>query len=143
MQPDDPRARRLLDVTFALLLLSGAMTALYTVLAVSDWISSWGEGAIGIIGLGVLSFVPVTLTLLFGSVGLLLVPIAGIVRPAVAVTAAHLVWWVAVIGIELYRADPSFDPLHWLAVLEPALFAGSAIVLGVRWFTKLRRRRPA
>lgn len=143
MQPDDPRARRLLDVTFALLLLSGAMTALYTVLAVSDWISSWGEGAIGIIGLGVVSFVPVTLTLLFGSVGLLLVPIAGIVRPAVAVTAAHLAWWVAVIGIELYRADPSFDPLHWLAVLEPALFAGSAIVLGVRWFTKLRRRRPA
>ena len=143
MQPDDPRARRLLDVTFCLLLLSGAMLAFYTVLAVSDWISSWGEGAIGIIGLGVVSFVPVTLALVGGSVGLLLGPIAGIVRPVVVVTAAHLAWWVAVIGIELYRADPSFDPLHWLAVLEPALFAGSAIVLGVRWFTKLRKRRPA
>ena len=75
--------------------------------------------------------------------GLLLGPIAGIVRPAVAVTAAHLVWWVAVIGIELYRADPSFDPLHWLAMLEPAVFAGSAIVLGIRWFRYLRRTRPA
>lgn len=144
MQPDDPRARRLLEVTFALLLLGGAMTALYTVLAVWDWISSWGEDALAIMALGVASFVPVTLALAGGSVGLLIAPSAGIVRPAVAVTAAHVVWWVALIGIEIYRADPSFGRLLWLAVtLEPALFAGAAIVLSVRWLTYLRRQRPA
>ena len=144
MQPDDPRARRLLDVTFALLLLGGAMTALYAVLAVWDWISSWGEDALGIIMLGVASFVPVTLALVGGSVGLLLAPSAGIVRPAVAVIAAHLAWWVALIGIEIHRADPSFGRLLWLATtLEPALFAGAAIVLSVRWLTYLRRQRPA
>lgn len=145
MQLDDPRARRLLDVTFAFLLLGGAMTGLYAVLAVSDWISSWGEDALGIIMLGVASFVPVTLALVGGSVGLLLLaPSAGIVRPTVAVTAAHLAWWVAVIGIEIHRADPSFGRLLWLVVtLEPALFAGAAIVLGARWFTSLRRQRPA
>ncbi|HEU4955834.1 MAG TPA: hypothetical protein VFT28_14710 [Gemmatimonadales bacterium] len=144
MQPDDPRARRLLDVTFALLLLGGVMTALYAVLAVWDWISSWGEDALGIIMLGVTSFVPVTLALVGASVGLLLAPSAGIVRPAVAVIAAHVAWWVALIGIEIHRADPSFGRLAWLATtLEPALFAGAAILLSVRWLTYLRRPRRA
>jgi hypothetical protein len=139
MQPDDPRARRLVDVTFALLLAGGVMTGLYALLAVADWISSWGEDALGIILLGVASFVPVTLALVVGSIGLLLLPSTRVVRPPLAVTAAHLAWWIAVIGIEIRRADPTFGRPLWLAVtLEPGLFAAAAIVLAVRWFSHRR-----
>jgi hypothetical protein len=139
MPPDDPRARRLLDVTFGLLLAGGGMTGVYALLAVADWISSWGEDALGIIALGVASFVPATLVLVVGSVGLLLPPSARVVRPALVVTAAHLAWWIALIGIEIRRADPTFGRPLWLAVtVEPALFAGAAIVLGVRWFARAR-----
>jgi hypothetical protein len=140
MHPDDPRARRLLDVIFALLLTGGVMTALYAVLAVADWISSWGEDALGIIALGVVSFVPVSLALVFGCVALLLVPAAIQARPTVGLTAAHLAWWVAVIAVEVHRADPTFGRPLWLAVtLEPALFGVGAIWLAVRWFARGRR----
>jgi uncharacterized membrane-anchored protein len=84
--------------------------------------------------------VPVSLALVFGCVALILVPAATQARPAVALAAAHIAWWIAVIAVEVRRADPTFGRPLWLAVtLEPALFGVGAIWLAVRWFAGRRR----
>jgi len=62
----DLRGRRSLDLVFGLLLTSGVTVGVYSLWALGDWIHPQGEGAMGIIGVGVFSFIPSVLAWLAG-----------------------------------------------------------------------------
>jgi hypothetical protein len=66
--PADDLHRRWLDGVFGLLLASGVTVGAYCLWAVADWIHSQGEGAFGLLYLGVFSFVPTLLAWLAGGV---------------------------------------------------------------------------
>ena len=100
--------RRWLDVVFALFLASGVMVGAYSLWAIADWIHSQGEDAFGMYYLGVLSFVPTLLAFLAGGGYTFMASRNRDVRLGVALTTAHLVWWLLLIGIELWREDPSW-----------------------------------
>jgi hypothetical protein len=62
------------------------------------------------------------------------------VRLGVTLTIAHLLWWVLVIGIELWRDDPSFGwVMRIVTTVEPGLYAVGVTFLATRWFYWRRR----
>ncbi len=143
MSPGTLHGRRSLDVVFGLFLVSGVTVGAYSLWAVADWIHSQGEDAFGIVYLGAFSFLPTLMAWLAGGVHLLVTSRNQEVRLGVAMTTAHLVWWLLVIGIELWRADPSFGwILRTVTTVEPGLYAVGLIVLAARWFWWRRRHGP-
>jgi hypothetical protein len=143
MRVDDLTRRRPLDVVFGLFLASGVTVGAYCLWAVADWIHSQGEGAFGLFYLGALSFVPTLLAWLAG-VGHMFMGFGNRdVRLGVALTTAHLVWWLLVIGIELWRDDPSWGWVMRIAtIVEPGFYAAGMTYLAARWFWRRRRHGP-
>jgi hypothetical protein len=138
--PADHLHLRRLDVVFGLFLATGVTVGTYFLWAVADWIHSQGEGAFGIIYLGALSFIPTLLAGFAGGLHRALAPGNRDVRLGVMLTAAHLVWWSLVIGIELWRDDPSYGWFMRIVTIgEPGLYAMAVTWLALRWF---RRARP-
>ncbi len=135
--------RRSLDIVFGLFLASGAMIGAYCLLALADWVHSQGEDAFGIFYLGMLSFVPSGLAWLAGGVHMLLGSRVRDVRLGVALITGHMAWWVILIGIELWRDDPSFGwVMRRATTVEPGLCAAGISVLSVRWFAQRRHHYP-
>jgi hypothetical protein len=65
------------------------------------------------------------------------------VRLGVALTTTHLVWWLLVIGIELWRDDPSFGwVMRIVTIVEPGLYSVGVTFLAGRWFWWRRRHGP-
>jgi hypothetical protein len=70
------------------------------------------------------------------------------VRLGVALTTAHLVWWLVLIGIELWRDNPWRDNplfgrvLRTATIVEPGLYAVGVTFLAARWFWWRRRHDP-
>jgi hypothetical protein len=61
----------------------------------------------------------------------------------VALTTAHVVGWLLVIGIELWREDPTWGwVMRLAAILEPSLYGVAAIALAARWFWWRRHHVP-
>lgn len=136
--------RRSLDVVFGLFLATGVTVGAYALWALVDWVHSLGEDAFGIMYLGAFSFVPTLLAWLAGGIHLFLAPRNQDVRLGVALTTAHLVWWLLVIGIELWREDPSFGwIMRTVTTVEPALYAVALTFLAARWFWWRRIAHPA
>ncbi len=134
---------RWLDVVFALFLASGVTVGAYSVWAVADWIHSQGEDAFGMYYLGVFSFVPTLLAWLAGGGYMFVAPGNRDVRLGVGLTTAHLVWWLLVIGIELWRDDPTWGwVMRSVTIVEPALYAVGMTCLAARWFWWRRRHGP-
>jgi hypothetical protein len=126
---------RWLDVVFALFLASGVTVGAYCLWAVADWIHSQGEGAFGMFYLGVFSFVPTLLAWLAGGGYMFMAPRTRGVRLGVGLTTAHLVWWLLVIGVVLWRDDPSWGwVMRSVTIVEPALYAVGMTCLAARWF---------
>jgi hypothetical protein len=141
--PANDLQRRRLDVVFGLFLASGVTVGAVCLWAIWDWISPQGEGAFGLLYLGVFSFVPSLLALLAGGVHMFTESRDRDVRLGVALTTAHLVWWVLMICIELLRDDPSTGLTVRIAlILEPSLYAVGTTALAVRWFWWRRRQGP-
>jgi hypothetical protein len=136
------RGRRSLDVVFGLFLASGLTVGAYGLLALTDLIHSWGEGAIGIVGLGALSFVPTVLAWMAGGVRAAIGPPERNVRRGVALITGHLLWWGVVIAIEMWREDPSWGWAMRVATIgEPGLYAVGITGLAGRWFWRRERLR--
>ena len=65
------------------------------------------------------------------------------VRLGVALTTGHLLWWLLLIGIVLWREDPSFGWVMRIAtIVEPGLYAVGVTFLSARWFWWRRRHDP-
>ena len=109
-------------------------------MAIGDWVYPQGEGASGIFYLGVFSFVPSFLAWLAGGVHMFMASRDRDVRLGVALTTAHLVWWLLVIGIELVRDDPSWGwIMRIVTIVEPGVYAVGITYLAARWFWWQRR----
>jgi hypothetical protein len=142
--PTDDLHRRRLDVVFGLFLAGGLTVGAYSLWAVADWIHSQGEGAFGLFYLGALSFIPTIVAWLAGGVHMFVAPRTGGVRLGVALTTAHLLWWLLVIVIELWREDPSWGwVMRIVTIVEPCLYAVGVTYLAARWFLQARRHGPA
>jgi hypothetical protein len=138
----DPH-RRWLDVVFALFLASGVMVGAYSLWAIADWVHSQGEGAFGMLYIGMYSFVPTVLALLAGGGYTLLAARNRDVRLGLALTSAHLVWWLLVIGVKLWRDDPSWGwVMRVVTIVEPALYAVGITCLAARGLWWRRRHGP-
>jgi hypothetical protein len=63
------------------------------------------------------------------------------VRLGVALTTAHLAWWLLLIGIGLWRGNPLFGGwvLRTATIVEPGLYAVGVTCLAARWFWWRRR----
>jgi hypothetical protein len=143
MSPGTLQGRRSLDVVFGLFLASGVTVGTYCLWAVADWIHSQGEGAFGLFYLGAFSFVPTLLAWLAGGVHIFMASRNRDVRLGVALTTAHLLWWLLVIGIELWRDDPSFGwVMRIVTIVEPGLYSVGVTFLAGRWFWWRRRHGP-
>ena len=143
MSPSTLHNRRSLDVVFGLFLASGVTVGAYFLWAVADWIHSQGEGAFGLLYLGVFSFLPTLFAWLAGGVHMFTASRNRDVRLGVALTTAHLVWWLLLIGIVLRRANPSFGLVMRIAtIVEPGLYAVGVTFLAARWFWWRRRHDP-
>ena len=133
--PADDLQRRRLDGVFGLFLVTGVTVGAYFLWAVADWIHSQGEGAFGLYYLGVFSFVPTLWAWLAGGVHMVTASRNRDVRLGVALTTAHLVWWLSVVGIELVRDDPSWGwVMRIVTIVEPGLYAVGITYLAARWF---------
>jgi hypothetical protein len=142
MPADDPHRWRL-NLVFGLFLATGVMVGAYCVWAVADWIHSQGEGAFGMFYLGAFSFVPALLAWLAGGVLLFMASANRDVRFGVALTTAHLVWWLLVVGIEILRNNGSWGWVMRVAtVAEPCLYAVGITSLAAGWFWGRRRHGP-
>ena len=140
--PADDLQRRRLDGVFGLFLASGVTVGAYCLWAVADWIHSQGEGAFGLFYLGAFSFVPTLVAWLAGGVHMFMASRNRDVGRGVALTTAHLVWWLLVVGIELLRDDPSWGWVMRIAtIVEPGLYAVGVTYLASRWFW-WRRQGP-
>ena len=140
MSPGRLHGRRTLDIVFGLFLTSGVTVGAYSLWAVADWIHSLGEDAFGLLYLGAFSFVPTLLAWLAGGVHMFMASRNRNVRLGVALATAHLLWWVLVIGIELWREDPSFGwVMRIVTTVEPGLYAVGVTFLAARWFWWRRR----
>ena len=143
MSPGTLHGRRSLDVVFGLFLASGVTVGAYCLWAVADWIHSRGEGAFGLFYLGAFSFVPTLLAWLAGGVHMFMASRNRDVRLGVALTTAHLVWWLLVVGIEILRNNGSWGWVMRIAtVVEPCLYAVGITYLATRWFWGRRRHGP-
>jgi hypothetical protein len=133
--PADHLHLRRPDVVFGLFLASGLTVGAYSLWAVADWIHSQGEDAFGIFYLGALSFIPTLLAALAGGVHMVVAPGYREVRLGVMLIAGHLVWWIVLVGIELWRDDPSFGwVMRMVTTVEPGLYAMGVTWLAFRWF---------
>ena len=140
MPADDLHRRRRLDVIFGLFLASGVTVGAVCLWAIWDWVYPQGEGAFGILYLGVFSFVPSLLAWLAGGVHMFMASRDRDVRLGVALTTAHIGWWLIVVGIELWRDDPSWGwVMRIAAILEPSLYGVGVTSLAARWFWWRRR----
>jgi hypothetical protein len=110
MVPVTSHGQRGLDVVFGLFLASGLTVGTYCLWAVADWIHPQGERGFGLSIVGAFSFVPALLAWLVGA-HMFLASRDRFVRLGVALTTAHLVWRLLLIGIELRRDNPLFGPL--------------------------------
>jgi hypothetical protein len=141
---DDLHRRRRLDVVFGLFLASGVTVGAVCLWAIWDWVDPQGEGAFGLLYLGVFSFVPTLLAWVAGGAHMFTASRDRDVRLGVVLITAHLVCWFLVIGIELLRDDPSWNwAMRTAAILEPSLFGVGTTALAVRWFWWRRRRLSA
>ena len=142
MSSHDPLRRRWLHVIFGLFLAAGVAVGAYFVWAVADWIRPQGEGAFGLLFVGGVSFVPAFLGWLAGGAYLLTARDRD-VRFGVALTTAHIVWWLLVIGLAMRGALPSWKWAQRLATtVEPGLYAFGATALAARWFWRRRGHGP-
>jgi hypothetical protein len=142
MPADDPHRWRL-NLVFGLFLATGVMVGAYCVWAVADWIHSQGEGAFGMFYLGAFSFVPALLAWLAGGVQMFMASTNRDVRFGVALTTAHLVWWLLVVGIEILRNSGSWGwVMRTATVVEPCLYAVGITYLAAGWFWGRRRHGP-
>ncbi len=140
MSPHALRNRRHLHVTFGLFLATGVIAGAYAVWAVADWIRPEGEGAFGLLFLGAVSFVPAILGWLFGGAYLFMASKDRDVRFGVALTTAHLVWWLLVIGIGVLAVARAWGwPERVVTTVEPGLYAIGVTALAARWFWWRRR----
>jgi len=145
MSPDTLHGRRGLDVIFGLFLASGVTVGTYCLWAVADWIHPQGERGFGLYIIGVFSFVPALLGWLAGGVHIFLASRNRDVLLGVALTTAHLVWWLLLIGIAaLWRDNPLFGRVFRTAtIVEPGLYAVGVTFLAAHWFWGRRRREAA
>lgn len=143
MSPGTLHGRRILDVVFGLLLATGVTVGTYCLWAVADWIHPQGERGFGLYIIGAFSFVPALLAWLAGGAHLLMASRDRNVRLGVALTTAHLAWWLLLIGIELRHDNPLFGwVLRAVTIVEPGLYAVGVTFLGARWFWWCRGRDP-
>lgn len=127
--------RRSLRVVFALFLASGATVGAYFAWALADWIRPEGEGAFGLLFVGAFSFLPVVLAWVVGGIHLFMGSRDRDVRLGVALTTAHLIWWVLVIAMAVWRIGPSGGwAARLLTTVEPGLYAAGITLLAARWF---------
>lgn len=140
MSPGTLHGRRSLDVVFGLFLASGVTVGTYCLWAVADWIHPQGERGFGLYIIGAFSFVPALLAWLAGGAHMFLASRDRDVRLGVALTTAHLVWWLLLIGIELWRPNPLFGRVLTATIVEPGLYAVGMTFLAARWFWWLRRQ---
>ena len=139
MSPPALPRRRHLQVIFGLFLAAGVTVGGYFGWALADWIRPQGEGAFGLLFVGAVSFVPVVLGWLAGGAYLFMGPNDRDVRLGVALTTAHLLWWLLVIGMAVWHVGPlSGWTARPVTTIEPGLYAVGMIVVAARWF----RRRP-
>ena len=133
-----PRAlvgRRSLHLLFGLFLATGVTAGASFLWAVANWIRPQGEGAFGMLYLGELSFVPAVLAWLAGGILLLMGSRDRDVRLGVALTTAHLLWWVLVLAIGTSGKAPQGKwPTILMAGVEPGLYAAGITALAARWF---------
>jgi hypothetical protein len=143
MSPGTLRGRRGLDVAFGLCLATGVTIGTYCLWAVADWIHPEGERGFGLYIIGACSFVPALLAWLAGGILMLMASSTRDLRLGVALTTAHLVWWLLLIGIELWRDNPLFGwGLRTATIVEPGLYAVGVTCLAARWFGRRRRHDP-
>ncbi len=143
MSPGTRHGGRSLVVVFGLLLASGVTVGTYCLWAVADWIHPQGEKGFGLYVIGAFSFVPALLAWLAGGVHMFMAPRNRDVRLGVALTTAHLVWWLLLIGIEMSRDNPLFGRfLRAATIVEPGLYAVGVTFLAARWFWWRRRHDP-
>jgi len=127
--------RRSLTVLFGLFLAAGVTVGAYFLWAVANWIWPQGEGAFGMLYVGELSFVPAVLAWLIGGTCLVMGFRDRDVRLGVALTTAHLLWWVLVFAIGTSgKAPPGKWPTILMTGVEPGLYAVSITALAARWF---------
>jgi hypothetical protein len=132
-----------MHVLFGLFLASGVTVGACFVWALADWIRPEGEGAFGLFFVGAVSFVPVVLAWVAGGIHQLIAPKDRDVRLGVALTTAHLVWWLLVIGDAVWRVVPLPGcATRIVTTVEPGLYAVSVTVLAVRWFWRRRGDGP-
>lgn len=132
--------RRSLDVVFGLFLVTGVTVGTYCLWAVADWIYPQGERGFGLYIIGAFSFIPALLAWLAGGACMFMASRGRGVRLGVALTTAHLVWWLLLSGIELRRDNPLSGWLwRTLAIVEPGLYAVGVTLLAARWFWWWRR----
>jgi hypothetical protein len=139
---NDATRGRYLQVIFGLFLATGATVGVYFLWAVADWIRPQGEGALGMFLVGGVSFVPAALGWLAGGAYLFMARDRD-VRLGVALTTAHIVWWLLVIGIGAWGVSSSWkwaDRFAW--TVEPGLYACGLMTLAARWFRQHRGRGP-
>ena len=142
MSPRALPGRRYLHVIYGLFLASGVTVGACFLWAVADWIRPQGEGAFGLLFVGAFSFLPVVLGWLAGGAYLFMVSRDRDVRLGVALTTAHLVWWLLVIGIAVWGHAPSGWAARPMTTVEPGLYAMGVMVLGARWFWWRRGDAP-
>ena len=143
MSPGTVHGRRGLVVVFGLFLASGVMVGTYCLWAVADWIHPQGEKGFGLYLIGAVSFVPALLAWLAGGLHMFMASGNRDVRLGVAMTTAHLVWWLLLIGIELWLHSPLFGRvLRTATIVEPGLYAVGMTFLAARWFWWRRRHDP-
>ena len=141
--PSVQAGRRHLHVIFGLFLAGGVIAGAYFVWAVADWIRPQGEGAFGLLFVGAVSFVPAVLGWLAGGAYLLTAARDRDVRLGVALTTAHLVWWLLVIGLAAWGKAPFPGwATRVMTTVEPGLYAIGVAVLAARWFWWRRGDRP-
>ena len=143
MSPGTLHGRRSLDVVFGLFLASGMTAGAYSLWAVADWIHPQGERGFGLYILGAFSFVPALLGWVAGGALMFMVSRDRYVRLGVLLTTVHLVWWLLLIAIGLWRHNPSFGRVvRTAAIIEPGLYAVGVTFLAARWFWWCRRHDP-
>ncbi|MGH7515458.1 MAG: hypothetical protein ACREOQ_21345 [Gemmatimonadales bacterium] len=143
MSPGTLHSRRSLDVIFGLFLASGVTVGIYCLWAVADWIHPQGERGFGLFIIGAFSFVPALLAWLAGGVHMFMASKDRDVRLAVALTTAHLVWWLLLIGIAQWRNNPlSGWVVRTATIVEPGFYGVVITFLAARWFWWYRRHDP-
>jgi hypothetical protein len=140
MRADDRQGRRRLDVVFGLLLASGVSVGAVCLWAIGNWVKPQGEAAFGLYIVGMLSFVPTSLAWLASGIQSFMTPRDRDVRLGAALTTGHLGWWLVVVSLGMWLAEPLQG--WWIVVVEPGVYGVGATYLAVRWFWWRRHHSP-